>query len=43
MRFGPAGECSMKDFGDDETRDYGYLPWMRDHFDEALRLLFSLA
>lgn len=43
MRFGPAGECSMRDFEDDETRDYGYLNWMRDHFDEAMRLIFSLA
>jgi len=41
MRLGPSGECSMRDFEDDETRDYGYLSWMRDHFDEAMRLILD--
>lgn len=29
MRLGPSGDCSMRDFENDETRDYGYLSWMR--------------
>ena len=28
MRLGPAGECSLRTFEDDETRDYGYLSWI---------------
>jgi hypothetical protein len=43
MRLGPAGECSLRTFEDDETRDYGYLSWTRDHFDETMRLLMSFA
>lgn len=43
MRLGPAGECSMRNLEDDETRDYGYLSWMREHFDETMRLIMSLA
>jgi carboxylesterase type B len=43
MRFGPAGECEMRNVEDDETRNYGYLSWMKDHFDEAMRLIMSLA
>jgi carboxylesterase type B len=43
MRLGPSGECSMRDFKNDETRDYAYLSWMRDHFDEAMGLMLSLA
>lgn len=43
MRFGPAGESSMTDIEDDGTRDYRYMNWMRDHFDETMRLIMSLA
>jgi hypothetical protein len=43
MRFGPSGECSMKSFEDDDNRDYTYLNWMRDHFEETMHLILSLA
>jgi carboxylesterase type B len=43
MRFGPAGQCSMRSFDEDETRDYRYMNWMREHFDETMRLIMSLA
>ncbi|KAE9370473.1 alpha/beta-hydrolase [Stipitochalara longipes BDJ] len=43
MRFGPAGEYSMRNFKEDETRDYRYMSWMREHFDETMRLILSLA
>jgi carboxylesterase type B len=43
MRLGPEGECSLRSFEDDETRNYGYLNWLREHFDEALGLLFSFS
>jgi len=43
MRFGLAGQCSMRSFDEDETRDYRYMNWMRDHFDETMRLIMSLA
>lgn len=42
MRFGPFGKCSMRSFEDDEMRDYGYLNWLREHFEEALALVLSL-
>jgi hypothetical protein len=35
MRFGPKGECGMEDFDSDSTRDYGYLGWLREHFEEV--------
>jgi carboxylesterase type B len=35
MRFGPGGECTMKDFESDKMREYGYLEWLREHFDEV--------
>lgn len=43
MRLGPEGECSLRSFEDDETRNYGYLNWLREHVDEALGLLFSFS
>jgi len=43
MRLGPNGECSMSSLDDDETRDYRYMSWMREHFDETMRLIMSLA
>jgi carboxylesterase type B len=42
MRFGPFRECGMRSFEDDETRDYGYLSWLRRHFEEAKALVQSL-
>lgn len=33
MRFGPEGEFAMKDVKSDEMRDYGYLDWLRGHFE----------
>jgi carboxylesterase type B len=35
MRFGPKGECGMADFESDATREYGYLGWLREHFEEV--------
>jgi len=43
MRLGPEGECSLRSFEDDETGNYGYLNWLREHVDEALGLLFSFS
>ena len=43
MRLGPVGECSLVNFENDKTRDYEYLAWMRDHFDEILRFIMTLA
>ncbi|KAG0645237.1 Lipase 3 [Hyphodiscus hymeniophilus] len=42
MRFGPDGECGLKTRDDDELRDYGYLDWLREHFEQARSLVFSL-
>jgi len=35
MRFGPKGECGIEDFESDGTREYGYLGWLREHFEEV--------
>jgi hypothetical protein len=32
----------MRNFEDDETRDYGYLNWLRGHFEEEMALVHSL-
>lgn len=42
MRFGPAGECSIRSIEDDKTRDYGYLGWLRGHFEETFAVLQGL-
>lgn len=42
MRFGPHGESGLKEFEDDEVRSYEYLPWLREHFDETMKLVLSL-
>jgi carboxylesterase type B len=42
MRFGPEGESGLMALGDDEARSYEYLPWLREHFDEAMMLVLSL-
>lgn len=38
MRFGPQGEVGLKDRHSDETRDYAYLEWLREHFEPAKQL-----
>jgi hypothetical protein len=35
MRFGPGGEAAMKDMRNDEIREYGYLDWCRNHWDDV--------
>jgi hypothetical protein len=35
MRFGPKGEFGMEDFESDGTREYGYLGWLKEHFEEV--------
>jgi len=42
MRFGPDGDCGMTTLEDDDMRDYTYLGWLRDHFEEAVALVQSL-
>ena len=42
MQFGPDGRCSLKIFVDDGMRDYKYLNWLRDHFEEVRSLVFKL-
>ena len=42
MRFGPDGQCGLKTWADDRMRDYGYLDWLRNHFEEAKGLMFKL-
>ncbi|KAF4632773.1 hypothetical protein G7Y89_g5342 [Cudoniella acicularis] len=42
MRFGPGAESGEKTLADDDSRDYTYASWLRDHFEEAKRLFFSL-
>jgi carboxylesterase type B len=33
MRFGPDGDVAMKEMKNDDTRDYGYVEWLRGHFE----------
>jgi carboxylesterase type B len=35
MRFGPGGNCGLEDFESDKTREYTYVGWLRDHFEEV--------
>jgi carboxylesterase type B len=35
MRFGPGGTAVMKDVRNDEIREYGYLDWCRNHWEEV--------
>jgi hypothetical protein len=35
MRFGPDGDIGVTDFKHDKVRDYGYLEWLRNNFDDA--------
>jgi carboxylesterase type B len=42
MRFGPDGYHGLKTCAGDEMRDYGYLDWLREHFEEARSLVFKL-
>lgn len=35
IRFGPRGECGMEDFESDGTREYAYLGWFKENFEEV--------
>jgi carboxylesterase type B len=35
MRFGPDGDIGVTDVKHDKVRDYGYLEWLRNNFDDA--------
>ena len=37
MRFGPEGESSLKSMAEDNVRDYGLLPWVREHWIDVQR------
>lgn len=38
MRFGPEGKIGLKDMQTDETRQYEYLSWLREHFEPLKEL-----
>ncbi|KAI1622125.1 Carboxylesterase [Exophiala viscosa] len=38
MRFGPQGKCALADLHSDDTRDYGHVDWLREHFEPAKQL-----
>jgi hypothetical protein len=42
MRFGPGGDAVMKDAGSDDIREYGYLDWCRNHWDDVMTFARSL-
>jgi carboxylesterase type B len=42
MRFGPGGGATMKDISSDDIREYGYLDWCRDHWDDVRTFARSL-
>ena len=42
MRFGPDGDISMKDMKSDETRVYGYVNWLTEHFESVKRFARQL-
>lgn len=42
FRFGPHGKCGLTSFEDDDARTYEYLDWLREHFEEAERLILAL-
>jgi carboxylesterase type B len=35
MRLGPEGKCEMVSMQEDNCRDYSYLPWLRENFEEV--------
>jgi len=35
MRLGPDGESTMRDIKTDKIRDYKYVEWLRDHFEQV--------
>lgn len=37
MRFGPDGDISLKNMKSDETREYGYVDWLREHFEPVMK------
>ena len=42
MRFGPEGEIVMTDMKHDKTRDYGYVTWLEQHFEEVKEFTLRL-
>jgi carboxylesterase type B len=38
MRFGPGGQTALKDTKTDETREYSYETWLRQHFEPVKKL-----
>lgn len=42
MRFGPDGQHGLKTWAEDGMRSYGYLDWLRAHFEETRSLVFKL-
>ncbi|KAJ5776380.1 uncharacterized protein N7511_001391 [Penicillium nucicola] len=42
MRLGPKGVSGMHDFKSDQSRGYGHLQWMDDHFEETKEFVWSI-
>jgi carboxylesterase type B len=42
MRFGPGGKSSVRDLRSDDVREYGYVEWLREHFEEVKLFAQSL-
>lgn len=42
MRLGPEGSCKVVDVNSDNSRQYGYLGWLRDNFEEVKTLVQDL-
>jgi carboxylesterase type B len=38
MRFGPQGNVSLRDRKNDETREYSYVDWLKEHFEPVKKL-----
>jgi len=42
MRFGPQGDVALKDRKTDETRQYNYVDWLREHFEPMKKFAQTL-
>lgn len=38
MRFGPEGKVELRDAMSDDTRGYGHVVWLKEHFEDVMRL-----